>query len=169
MNDRRNVTLVLVAALAATGCGGDRLASHEARGRCTGRAAPLTGAIVVPVLRRHGFSVTSSTTDPSCQSMDASIRGREALGFSVTNTDAAAKAPEGEGTLYCDLSEGAVWGRKLTFDGDAEPSSPIFNGDKAEAKLANLDCTLYPHSRLDVWKLRRAMRELAARVARGSG
>ena len=96
--------------------------------------------------------------------MDRSVGGAEGVGFSVTNTDAEARAPEGEGTLYCDLHQGALFGRRLTFDGDADPSSPIFNGDKAEAKLANVECTLYPHGRADVGALRRAMGELAARL-----
>jgi hypothetical protein len=72
--------------------------------------------------------------------MDRSVGRGEGLGFSVTNTDAQARAPKGEGTLYCELHESAIFGRRLTFDGDADPSSPIFNGDKAEAKLANVEC-----------------------------
>jgi hypothetical protein len=120
---------------------------------------------VVRALRTHGFSVRSSTTSRDCGGFDVSDAD-EAPGFAVSNADGAGRAPRGEGTLYCLLRQGPIWGRTLEFGADAKPSSPIFTGRKAEASFANLECTLYPEKRNAaerVRALRRALRELAAR------
>lgn len=131
---------------------------------CTGRAAPLVPAQVVRVLRAQGFSVTSSTNSDECQGF-AVTESEETPGFAITNTDSSSEPPTGEGTLYCLLRQGPIWGDSLEFDGSAEASSPIFNGPKAEAKFANLECTLYPpeeHPVSRVQALRRGMSTLSA-------
>jgi hypothetical protein len=147
-------------AFVVSGCSNPLPAETE---RCTGRASPLGSEAVVRALRKHGFSVRSSTTSEDCKGL-AVFNADEAPGFAISNTDALGGSPGDEGTLYCLLRQGPIWGKKLEFNGNAKPSSPIFSGKKAEASFTNLECKLYPNgSNADdrVSAFRQAMQELA--------
>src|SRR5215210_1498371 len=139
---RASLSLLALVVLSAGGCG-DRVPATEPTESCTGRAEPLGSDAVVRAFRKQGFSARTSTTSRDCGGFDVAD-GDEAPGFAVSNTDAAGRAPGSEGTLYCLLRQGPIWGPTLELDADAKPSSPIFTGKKAEASLANLECTLYP-------------------------
>ena len=157
------IPAVGVVALVASGCG-HPTAAMDATERCTGRATPVASKTVVRIFRKHGFSVRSSTTSRDCKGFEVTDTD-EAPGFAISNTADDGRSPADEGTLYCLLRQGPIWGTTLRFDGKAKPSSPTFGGKKAEASFANLECKLYPddrNARDRIRVFRQAMRELAA-------
>src|ERR1051326_2463810 len=147
-------TLWSVALLAAislmllTSCGNPTSVVRNAvSGSCRGGSAkPLSRTVVLSALRKHGFSVRSSTTSDLCQSFDPSLRGAERPAFEISNEASGSydEVQQKEGALSCILRRGPIWGSKLQTDLRAAPASPIFNGRKARFWFENLECTLYP-------------------------
>jgi hypothetical protein len=83
------------------------------------------------------------------------------------NIQSHRKVSRREGHIGCGLRRGPIWGPTLESDLDAPPASPIFSGKKAEFKLANLECTIYPEgprSGVQVRNLQRAMQLFARRL-----
>jgi hypothetical protein len=145
-----------------SGCG-NPVAAINGTEQCTGRAAPLESKAVVRAFRKHGFSVRSSTTSEDCKGFLVTD-ANDAPGFAISNTTGTGGSPGDEGTLYCLLRQGPIWGNELKFNGRAKPASPIFSGKKAQATFTNLECTLYPkgtNAGDRVGAFRQAMQELA--------
>jgi hypothetical protein len=75
---------------------------------------------------------------------------------------------ERQGTVFCGLRRGPIWGRKLEQDLDAPASSPIFSGEKATFSVENVECTVYPNgdeTGRQVRNMAAAMKEIARRAA----
>jgi hypothetical protein len=109
------------------------------------------------VLRKHGFVVHQDPTDVIC-GLDPPA---DDMPVSLTNAD------DEEAYLGCGLRRGPIWGPELTSDLDAPPASPVFSGRKAEFKVANLECTIYPEgprTEAQIGNLQRAMEKLAQRA-----
>jgi hypothetical protein len=153
------------------GCGcSDVIDVHEPSQACAGEPTrPLTAAELSRALRGHGFTVYPIPDDAICD-LPPSERIPVSLGNVLfegphENIEQHNQITEREGHVFCGLRRTPIWGMDLKEDLNAPPASPIFSGDKAEFKFANLECTIYPDggkSDEQIRKLQLVVRELAS-------
>jgi len=142
---------------------------------CAGEPTlPISAAVLVRTLRRNHFTVYADPSDVVCSSSDpvAPSDPEEDMPLSVTNVlfdgpheniASHDEITKREGHVICGARRGPIWGPKLNKEFDAPPDSPIFSGEKALFKVANIECTIYPdgsRSGTQVRNLDRAMEEI---------
>jgi hypothetical protein len=162
----RAAVLILLAVL-ATGCGGvPAPATEEQDTSCAGEPTkPIAARTLKRVLARHDIHVRLYYEGVICGGSIGSPEEEMPVQLSNDHDEAAM---EREGTVYCGLRRGPIWGGKLEQDLDAPASSPIFSGEKAEFSVANVECSIYPDgdgSGRQVRNMVAAMKE-TARLAR---
>lgn len=168
----RMVVLSSMLVVLVGGCS-DMTDAHEPSQACVEEPTrPLTAAELTRALRGHGFTVFPIPDDAICE-LPPSERMPVSLGNLFfegphENIEQHDQIMEREGQVFCGLRRTPIWGMDVTEDLNAPPASPIFSGDKAEFKFANLECTIYPsgeQSDEQIRNLQRVVRELA-RLAR---
>lgn len=152
--------------LLAAGCGGVPEPTSEPDTSCAGDPTrPIAAATLRRVLARHGITVRAHYDGVICGGFIGSPE--EEMPVKLGN-DSDEAAMEREGTVFCGLRRGPIWGPRLESNLDAPPASPIFSGRKAEFKVANLECTIYPEdgpqADEQVRNLQHAVQSLARRV-----
>lgn len=132
---------------------------------------PLTETELTQALRRHGLTVYPIPGDAICDAppserMPISV-GNLLFDGPQENIDEHDQISRSEGHVFCGLRRAPIWGWKLDEDLDAPPASPIFSGEKATFKFANLECTIYPKGSeaTSRFAISRAVRDLVS-VAR---
>jgi hypothetical protein len=138
---------------------------------------PITSSELRQALRQYGFTVLTET-GAAAVICDLPPRQRMPIAFSNIifegpdeNTKQHRQISKREGHYYCGLRRGPIWGTELNEDLDAPPASPIFGGDKAEFKFANLECTIYPEGDRkgeQVRNLQQVVRDLVSAVEQRS-
>jgi hypothetical protein len=160
------VLVLLVVAAGAAGCGGVPAPAEQDTSCAGDPTRPITADMLKRVLARHGISVRLHYDGVICGGPIGSPE--EEMPVELSN-DQDEAAMEREGTVFCGLRRGSIWGRKLEQDFDAPASSPIFSGEKAEFSVANVECSVYPsgdESGRQVRNMAAAMKEIA-RLAAG--
>jgi hypothetical protein len=156
---------VLIVALAAA-CGGVASPAEEDDSCAGDPTRPVTGEVLKRVLAAHDITVRAHYDGVIC---GGAIGSREEEMPVELSNDRDEAAMERQGTVFCGLRRGPIWGRKLEQDLDAPASSPIFSGEKATFSVANVECTVYPdgdESGRQVRNMVSAMKEVA-RLAAG--
>jgi hypothetical protein len=93
------------------------------------------------MLARHDITVRANYDGVICGGFIGSPE--EEMPVKLGN-DSDEAAMERQGTVFCGLRRGPIWGPKLESNLDAPPASPIFSGKKAEFKVANLGARSIP-------------------------
>ncbi len=110
-------------------------------------------------MHRYDFTVRPDRDSVICGGL-----GSEAEEMPVELTNSLDdEIAEREGTVFCGVRRGPIWGPKLEKDLDAPASSPIFSGRKAEFSVANVECSIYPNgprSGAQIRRMERAMEEI---------
>lgn len=162
---RAALSLLLLVVLAAA-CG-DVVPSVEPSTSCAGDPTrPITAQMLKRVLAGHEITVRAYYDGVICGGVVGSPEEEMPVELSNDRDEAAMKR---EGTVFCGLRRGPIWGTKLEQDLDAPASSPIFSGEKATFSVANVECSLYPdgeESGRQVRNIAAAMKEIA-RLAAG--
>jgi hypothetical protein len=155
---------VFLVALAAA-CGGVASPAEQDDSCAGDPTRPVTTEMLKRVLAGHDITVRAHYDGVIC---GGAIGSREEeLPVELSN-DHDEAAMESEGTVFCGLRRGPIWGRKLDQDLDASASSPIFSGEKATFSVANVECTVYPKgndSGRQVRNMVAAMKEIAGLAA----
>jgi hypothetical protein len=162
---RAAVMSVLIVALAAA-CGAVASSAEEDDSCAGDPTRPVTGEVLKRVLAAHDITVRAHYDGVIC---GGAIGSREEEMPVELSNDRDEAAMERQGTVFCGLRRGPIWGRKLEQDLDAPASSPIFSGEKATFSVANVECTVYPvgdESGRQVRNMVSAMKEIA-RLAAG--
>jgi hypothetical protein len=166
------VRLALAACvLLAAGCGEAPAPTSAGDASCAGDPTrPISAATLTRVLARHDITVRADYDGVICGGFIGSPE--EEMPVKLGN-DSDEGAMEREGAVFCGLRRGPIWGPKLESNLDAPPASPIFSGTKAEFKVANLECTIYPEegprAAEQVRNLQRAVQSLARAASATSG
>lgn len=137
---------------------------------------PLKAADLVAAFRAEGFTMKSLAASDYCGPVDAADTPPAYRTVAdVSNDDPATNLDDdvrdAEGWATCSVFRGPVRETQLEADLDASADSPIFSGRKAEFRLANVDCRLYPASGEEEAQIRRAhaaMKRLVGLRAGGS-
>ena len=168
----RAALLTTLIAVLGCGCSASQpdLSAPESSQACIDEPTqPLTDTELTQALRRHGFTVYPIPGDAICE-----LAPSERMPISVGNVlfdgpheniDKHDEISGREGHVSCGLRRAPIWGWKLDEDLDAPAASPIFSGDKATFKFANLECTIYPEgeqSDQQVRNLQGAVRDLVS-------
>jgi hypothetical protein len=125
---------------------------------------PISAKTLRRVLARHDITVRPYYDGVICGPFLGSRDEQMPVELSNDRNEAAMKR---EGTVFCGLRRGPIWGPKLESDLDAPASSPVFSGRVAEFKVANVECSVYPdgpQTEVQVGNLQRAMVALARRA-----
>ena len=158
------ISAFLVALMAACGGVGSPAEQDDS---CVGDPTrPITTEVLRRVLDRHDVTVRAHYDGVICGGAIGSRDEEMPVELSNEQNEAAVAR---EGTVFCGLRRGPIWGRKLEQDLDAPASSPIFSGEKATFSVANVECTVYPdgdESGRQVRNMVSAMEEIA-RLAAG--
>jgi hypothetical protein len=158
------MSVFLVALTAA--CGGVGSPAEQDTSCAGDPTRPVTTEMLRRMLARHDVTVRAHYDGVIC---GGAIGSRdEEMPVELSNEQDEA-AMEREGTVFCGLRRGPIWGRKLEQDLDAPASSPIFSGEKATFSVENVECTVYPNgdeSGRQVRNMVSAMKEIA-RLAGG--
>ncbi|MGH3101201.1 MAG: hypothetical protein ACRDPU_09425, partial [Thermoleophilia bacterium] len=129
-----------VVALAAA-CGGVASPAEQDTSCAGDPTKPVTTEMLKRVLAGRDITVRAHYDGVIC---GGAIGSREEEMPVELSNDQDEAAMEREGTVFCGLRRGPIWGRKLEQDLDAPASSPIFSGEKATFSVANVECTVYP-------------------------
>jgi hypothetical protein len=152
----------------AAACGGVGSPAEQDDSCAGDPTRPVTTEVLMRVLARHDVTVRAHYDGVIC---GGAIGSREEEMPVELSNDQDEAAVAREGTVFCGLRRGPIWGRKLEQDLDAPASSPIFSGEKATFSVANVECTIYPdgdESGRQVRNMVSAMKEIA-RLAAASG
>lgn len=132
---------------------------------------PLTAPDVVEAFRAEGFSMRSLAESKYC---DGNVVPGSSATWStvadVTNDEPEAteysEEVKSQGWATCDVSLGPPKDETLHADLDASADSPIFGGRKAEFRVANVSCRLYPQRDDDqqIARAHAAMKRLARQL-----
>jgi hypothetical protein len=153
--------VLLACALLTAGCGGvPGPGGSGVDTSCAGEPTrPITSAMLKRTLEQNGFTVRPDRESVICGGLGSAD---EEMPVELTNS-LDSEVADREGTVFCGLRRGPIWGAELEKDLDAPASSPIFSGEKAEFSVANVECSVYPkgpRSGAQVRSMERVMEEI---------
>jgi hypothetical protein len=155
---------VLLIALAVA-CGGVASPAEQDDSCAGDPTRPVTAEVLKRVLAAHDITVRAHYDGVIC---GGAIGSREEEMPVELSNDQDEAAMERQGTVFCGLRRGPIWGGKLEQDLDAPASSPVFSGEKATFSVENVECTVYPNgdeTGRQVRNMAAAMKEIARRAA----
>jgi hypothetical protein len=153
-------TALVVLALVLAGCGRVPVGAKPDTSCAGDPTRPISAETLRGTLARHHITVRPHYDGVICGGFIGSPAEEMPVELSNDSDETAMKR---EGTVFCGLRRGPIWGPKLEKDLDAPASSPIWSGEKAEFSVANVECSIYPdgpRSGAQVRNLDRAMEEI---------
>jgi hypothetical protein len=150
---RALLPLLVALPLALAACDGAAVVAVGEEPECSGApASPLTTKRVLEELEDQGIGAFAEERSGMC--VDDSVVA------SLTNITLDEDTPAGEGNVFCTIHRARVYRNDLEEETD---DGLLSLGGETDFRLANVDCSVYPHGDgedTQIARLRRAMEAL---------